>query len=148
MGDSLETRINTVEHIQEEFWHDIQEMKGRLARLTKLIEGHTAIVPEDIHGSPFNPLQSNSYPLVQHHHPYPNHEPQIPVRGNISPRGYHPNWQPHTPTSAIIPAVGKVSQSIDLADSSRNISGSQEESEKKNDWIQFQSRTPSYFPNY
>ena len=51
MGDSLEARISTVEHIQEEFGHDIQEMKRQLARLTKLIEGHIEIVPEDIHGS-------------------------------------------------------------------------------------------------
>ena len=120
MGDSLETRINTVEHIQEEFGHDIQEMKGQLARLTKLIEGHTAIEPEDIHGSPFNPLQSNSYPLVQHHHPYPNHEPHIPVRGDVPSRVHHPNWQSHAPTPAIIPAFGKVSQPVDLVNSSRN----------------------------
>ena len=56
MGDSLETRINTVEHIQEEFGHDILEIKGQLVRLTKLIEEHTGIVPENIHGSPFFPL--------------------------------------------------------------------------------------------
>ena len=59
MGGSLEARINIMENIQEEFGYDIQEMKGQLARLTKLIEGHTEIVPEDIHGSPFNPLPSN-----------------------------------------------------------------------------------------
>ena len=64
MGDSLKVRISTVEHIQEEFGHDIQEMNGQLAKLTKLIEGYIGIVPEDIHGSPFNPLRSNSYPLV------------------------------------------------------------------------------------
>ena len=56
MGDSLETRISIVEHIQEEFGHGIQEIKGQLVKLIKLIEGHTGIVPEDIHGSPFNPL--------------------------------------------------------------------------------------------
>ena len=130
MGDSLETRISTVEHIQEEFGHDIQEMKGQLARLTKLIERHTGIVPEDIHGSPFNPLPSSSYPLVQHHHPYPGHEPRIPIRGNVPtsvhhlhpshehqipvwdntpPRVHHPNWQSHAPTPTIISAFGKAS---------------------------------------
>ena len=75
MGDSLEARISTVEHIQEEFGHNIQEMKGQLAKLTKLIEGYIGIVPEDIHGSPFNPLPSSSYPLVQHLHS--DREPQI-----------------------------------------------------------------------
>ena len=120
MGDSLEARINIMENIQEEFGYDIQEMKGQLARLTKLIEGHTEIVPEDIHGSPFNPLQSNSYPLVQHYHPYLSHEPQIPVRSNVPPKVHYPNWQPHAPTPAIIPAFGKVSQSVDHANSSGN----------------------------
>ena len=85
-----------------------------------MIEKHIRIVLEDIHGSPFNPLQSSSYPLIQHHHPYPNHEPRIPVKGNIPLRVYHPNWQPHAPTSAIIPAFGKASQSVDLANSSGN----------------------------
>ena len=91
MGDSLEARINIMENIQEKFGHDIQEMKGQLARLTKLIEEHIGIMPEDIHGSLFNPLQSSSYPLVQHHHPYPNYEPHIPVRGNVPPRVHHSN---------------------------------------------------------
>ena len=89
MGDSLEARISIMESIQEEFGHNIQEIKGQLVRLTKLIEGHTAIVPEDIHGSPFNPLRSSSYPLVQHL--YSDREPQIPVRGNVPPRVHHPN---------------------------------------------------------
>ena len=90
MGDSLEARINIMENIQEEFGHDIQEMKGQLARLTKLIEEHIGIVPEDIHGSSFNPLQSSSYPLVQHHL-YSSYEPRIPVWGNVTPKVHHPN---------------------------------------------------------
>ena len=130
MGDSLEVRISTVEHIQEEFGHDIQEMKGQLARLTKLIEGHTEIVPEDIHGSPFNPLPSSSYSLVQHLHF--DREPQIPVKGNVPPRVHHPNWQSHAPTPAIIPAFGKVSQSVNPANSSgNNIGKSRKNREKK-----------------
>ena len=118
MGDSLKARINNVEYIQKEFRHDIQEMKGQLARLTKLIERHTGIVLENIHGSSFIPLQSSSYPLVQH--PHPNHEPRIPVVINVPPRVHHPNWQPQAPTPAIIPAFGKVSQSVDPASNSRN----------------------------
>ena len=88
-GDSPEARISIMENIQEEFGYDIQEIKVQLARLTKLIEGHTRIVPEDIHGSPFNPLPSSLYPLVQHLHS--DREPQIPVRGNVPPRVHHPN---------------------------------------------------------
>ena len=38
MRDQLEARISVVEHIQEEFGHEIQEIKKELARLAKLIE--------------------------------------------------------------------------------------------------------------
>ena len=118
MGDSLEAQINTVEHIQEEFGHDIQEMKRQLARLTKLIERRTGIMPENIHGSPPFPLQLSLYPLV--HHPHPNHEPYIPIVINVSPRVHRPNWQPHTPTSTIIPSFKKMSLHVDQASGSRN----------------------------
>ena len=40
MGDQWEARICAIENIQEEFGHDIQEMKERLARLTSLLEDH------------------------------------------------------------------------------------------------------------
>ena len=40
MGDQLEARISVIENIQEEFGHDIREMKEQLARLTKLVEDH------------------------------------------------------------------------------------------------------------
>ena len=129
MGDSLEARINIMENIQEEFGYDIQKMKGQLARLTKLIEGQTAIVPEDIHGSPFNPLRSSSYPLVQHLHS--DCKPQIPVKGNVPPRVHHPNWQSHAPTPAIIPAFGKASQSVDPANSSGNNLGKPRKNREK-----------------
>ena len=118
MGDLLKVRINIVEYIQKQFGHDIQEINGQLARLTKLIEGHTRIVPENIHGSPFFPLQSSSYPLVQH--PHPNHQPRISVVINVPPRVHHSNWQPQEPTSTIIPAFGKASQPVDPANSSGN----------------------------
>ena len=118
MGDSLETRINTVEHIQEEFGHDIQEIKGQLARLTKLIEGHIGIVPENIHGSLSFPLQPTLPPFIHQRHP--SHESQIPVRGNVPLKVHHPNWQPHAPTPSIIPTFGKASQLVDPANSSGN----------------------------
>ena len=73
---------------------------------------------ENIHGSSFIPLQSSSYPLVQH--PHPNHEPRIPVVINVPPRVHHPNWQPQAPTPAIIPAFGKASQLVNPVNSSRN----------------------------
>ena len=40
-------RISAIENIQEEFGHDIREIKGRLARLTNLFEDH--IQTETVH---------------------------------------------------------------------------------------------------
>ena len=128
IGDSLEARISIMENIQEEFGHDIQEMKGQLAKLTKLIERHSGVMSKDICGSSSFPLQPTLPPLIYQRHPshesripvkdnvppsvhylHPNREPQIPIRGNILPKVHHPNWQPHAPTSTIIPSFGKVS---------------------------------------
>ena len=89
MGNSLEIRINTVEHIQEKFGHDIQEIKGQLARLTKLIEGHIGIVPENIHGSPSFPLQPPLPPFLRQQHL--SHESRIQVRGKVPLTVHHPN---------------------------------------------------------
>ena len=114
-------------------------MKGQLARLTKLIEGHTGIVLENIHGSPSFPLESPLPPFIHQrhsghesripvrgnvppsvHHPYPNHEPHIPIRGNVPLKIHHPNWQPHMPTPATIPTFGKAFQTVDPSNSSGN----------------------------
>ena len=118
MGDSLEARISIMENIQEEFGYDIQEMKVQLARLTKLIEGHSGIMSENTCGSSSFPLQPTLPPLIHQRHP--SCEPHIPIRDNVPPKVHHPNWQPHASTSAIIPAFGKVSQPVDLASSPRN----------------------------
>ena len=40
MGDRLEARLNVIENIQEEFGHDIWEVKEHLARLTSLFEDY------------------------------------------------------------------------------------------------------------
>ena len=40
MGDQWEARISAVENIQEEFGHNIREIKERLAKLTSLFEDH------------------------------------------------------------------------------------------------------------
>ena len=40
MGDRLEARLSAIENIQEEFGHDIQEVKKHLARLTSLFEDY------------------------------------------------------------------------------------------------------------
>ena len=40
MGDLLEARINAIENIQEEFEHDVREIKERVAKLISLLEDH------------------------------------------------------------------------------------------------------------
>ena len=40
MGDHLEARLNVIENIQEEFGHDIWEVKEHLARLTSLFKDY------------------------------------------------------------------------------------------------------------
>ena len=40
MGDRLEARINAIDNIQEEFGHDIREVKEHLVRLTSLFEDY------------------------------------------------------------------------------------------------------------
>ena len=151
MSDSLEARISIMENIQEEFGYDIQEMKGQLVRLTKLIEGHTGIVPENTYGSLSFPLQSIVPHFIYQRHPshesripvkgnvppsvhylHPNREPQIPVRGNILPRVHHLNWQPHAPTPTTISAFGKASQPVDLANNTgRSLEKSRRNRDKK-----------------
>ena len=71
MADQLEAWINTIENIQEQFGHDIREMKRQLARLTKLVENHTMIMAMYSKGtSPFLVQPAfNSFS----HHSYPNH---------------------------------------------------------------------------
>ena len=40
MGDRFEARISAIENIQEEFGHDIREVKEHLVRLTSLFEDY------------------------------------------------------------------------------------------------------------
>ena len=64
MGDRLEARISAIENIQEEFGHDIREMKEQL-RLTSLFKDH--IKAEAVHprGQPPLPNQQVPRPFVQ-----------------------------------------------------------------------------------
>ena len=54
MGDRLEAQISVIENIQEEFGHDIREMKEQLARLTSLFKDH--IKSETVHPRGPSPL--------------------------------------------------------------------------------------------
>ena len=54
MGDQWEARISAIKNIQEEFGHDIREIKERLAKLTSLFEDH--IKTEAVHPRGPSPL--------------------------------------------------------------------------------------------
>ena len=112
------SEISIIEHIQEEFGHDIQEMKGQLTKLTKLIEGQTGNMSGNTCGPPSFPLQSTLPSLI--HQQHPSCELHILVKGSVPSRDHHPNWQPQTSTPAIIPTFGKASQLVDPANSSGN----------------------------
>ena len=65
MGDHLEARISAIENIQEEFGHDIREMKEQLVRLTSLFKDH--IKAEIVHPRGPSPLSNQQVPrpLIQ-----------------------------------------------------------------------------------
>ena len=54
MRDQWEARIGAIENIQEEFGHDIREIKKQLAILTNLLEDH--IKTEIVHPRGPSPL--------------------------------------------------------------------------------------------
>ena len=63
MGDRLETRLSAIENIQEEFGHDIREVKEHLARLTSLFEDY--IKTQVVHPRGPSPNQQVSRPFVR-----------------------------------------------------------------------------------
>ena len=75
MADQLEARINAIENIQEEFGHDIREMKRQLARLTQLVQDHSRIMAmysKEHHLCQFNqPLTHSHIISVQVINPMP-----------------------------------------------------------------------------
>ena len=77
MGDQLGARISSMEHVQEEFGHEIREIKKELARLAKLIESRTeakVVQPQEFSPSPTQPFP--------HFGQHPNPRPSIPIASN------------------------------------------------------------------
>ena len=75
MGDQLEARISAVEDIQEEFRHDIRDIKEQLAKLTSLFEDYIktqAVLPR---GPSPVPTQYASRPSPRPFIPTTNHLP-------------------------------------------------------------------------
>ena len=75
MGDRWEARISAIENIQEEFKHDIREVKEHLTRLTSLFEDYIktqAVFPQ---GPSLVPTQYVSRPSPRPFIPTTNHLP-------------------------------------------------------------------------
>ena len=102
MKNRLEARLNAIENIQEEFGHDIREVKEHLVRLTSLFEDY--IKTQAVHSRGPSPA------LIQRaSHPSP--QPLGPTTSNLLSRTYCPNLQPpeHTPVITSIHARTPVS---------------------------------------
>ena len=104
MGDQLEARINAIESIQEEFGHDIREIKEQLVRLTKLIKDRAeARVVQPRESSPSVPRFS------PHCFPHPNPRPYILAANRVSNETYRPNLCPLMHAPVIMTADVKMS---------------------------------------
>ena len=78
MGDQWEARISAMENIQEEFGHDIQEMREQLVRLTNSFENHIKI--EAVHPRGLSPSSNQQVP-----------RPFIQTTSHLSRGTYRPN---------------------------------------------------------
>ena len=79
MRDQWEVRISAIENIQEEFGHDIREIKERLAKLTDLFEHHIKIVAAHPRNPSLLPNQQVPRPFIQttSHLPNGTHRPNL-----------------------------------------------------------------------
>ena len=111
--NQLEARISARESIQEEFGHDIREIKEQLARMTKLVEDRTkGRVVQPRESSPLVPQ------LSPHFFPHPNSHPYIPAANNVSNETYRPNLCPSMHAPMITPAGVRMSQSVNQSSKS------------------------------
>ena len=117
MRDQMEARISVIEKIQEEFGHDIREMKEQLARLTKLIEEHIRTIT--IHSQYPSPLPVQPVPHLFPHPLYPSPRPLIPATSNILSRTYDPNLRPLMPIPITMPAFVTAPRSVNQPDNSK-----------------------------
>ena len=96
MGDQWEARIRAIENIQEEFGHDIQEIKERLVRLTNLFEDHIQTKAVHPRGPSPLPHQRVPQPFVQttSHSPRETHRPNLRQPRPIAPLAFMATSRP------------------------------------------------------
>ena len=114
-GDQWKARISAIENIQEEFGHDIREIKEQLVRLTKLIKDRAeARVVQPRESSPSVPQFS------PHCFPHPNPRPYIPAMNKVSNKTYRPNLCPSMHTLVTTPAGVRMSQLVNQSSNSKD----------------------------
>ena len=79
MRDRWEARISVIENIQEEFEHNIREMKEQLARLINLFEDHIKTQAVHPRGQSSLPNQQVPRPFIQ----TTSHSPRRTYRPNL-----------------------------------------------------------------
>ena len=104
MGDQWKARIGVIENIQQEFGHDIREIKERLARLTSLLEDH--IKTEVMHPRGPSPLPNRQVP-----------RPFIQTTSYLSRKTDRPNLRQPKPTAPL--AFRTTSRPVDLPSASK-----------------------------
>ena len=75
MGDRLKAQISVIENIQEEFRHDIREVKEHLAKLTSMFEDYIKTQAMFPQGPSPVPTQYVSRPSPRPFIPTTNHLP-------------------------------------------------------------------------
>ena len=131
MGDQWEARIGAIENIQEEFGHDIQEIKEQLARLTSLLEDH--IRTEVVH-----PRGQSQSPNQQVPRPF------VPTTSYLPRRTNCPNLRQPKPTAP--PAFKKTSRPTDLPNASKGKSNGQRLEKDKPRWDSIPITYTELFP--
>ena len=77
MGDRLEARLSAIENIQEEFGHDIWEVKEHLARLTSLFEDYIRTQAVHPRGPSLNQQVSQPFVRATSHLPHGTDRPNL-----------------------------------------------------------------------
>ena len=131
MGDRLEARISAIENIQEEFGHDIREMKEQLARLTSLFKDH--IKAEAVHPRGQSPSPNQQVP-----------RPFVPTTSYLPCRTDRPNLRQPRPTAP--PAFRATSRPTDLPTTSRGKPNGQKLEKDKPRWDSIPITYTELFP--
>ena len=119
MRDQWGARIGAIENIQEEFGHDIREIKEPLARLTSLFEDH--IKTEAMHPWGPSPLPNQQVP-----------RPFVQTTSYLPCRTDRPNLRQPRPTVSL--AFKTTSRPVDLPSTSRGKPNGQNIEKDKPRW--------------